>query len=300
MDSVKVDTFGLPINKDISFATHKSRPSERAMKRQLKVLQNFAPLLKQLLKSDEEILLAVRACSPMSMFEQLTTGWMIFYLKRCVLVFTNKRILHFPTGTNFRPKSSIAEIFYGDIAEAKVRGFFGRALTLKYRTGKEESFNYVESPDFKKLKAILPSLPKETHPSEVSERHHLCPRCQARLLKGRFNCPACHLQFKDGERAIRLSILFPGGGYFYTKHPFMGIGYALAEGALLILVIAGFINVLMGGGGSEGWGSVLSLAVALIIAKIETIFHAKHYVNEYIPLDKNLTSALEPATFSGS
>jgi hypothetical protein len=46
MDSVKVDTFGLPINKDISFATHKSRPSQRAMKRQLKVLQNFAPLLK--------------------------------------------------------------------------------------------------------------------------------------------------------------------------------------------------------------------------------------------------------------
>lgn len=300
MDSAKVDTFGLRVNRDISFATHKSRPSQRVMNRQLKILQNFAPILKQLLQSDEEILLAVRACSPMSLFEQLTTSWMIFYLKRCVLIFTNKRILHFPTGTNFRPKSSIAEILYGDIAEAKVRGFFGRAFTLTYRTGKEESFNYVESPDFKKLKAILPSLPKEIHPSEVSERHHLCPRCRARLLKGRFSCPACRLPFKDGERAMRLSILYPGGGYFYTKHLLMGIGYALAESALLIFLITGLINVLMGRGGSEGWEAVFALAVALIIAKIETIYHAKHYVNEFIPIDENFASTLRPATSSGS
>jgi hypothetical protein len=148
----------------------------------LKVLKNFAPTLKQLLKPDEEILLAVRASSPMSWFEQLTTGWIIYYLKRCVLVFTNKRILHFPTKMNFAPKASVAQILYSDVAEAKVSGFFGRVLKLKYKTGKMESFNYVESPEFKKLKAMLPTLPKESHPSEVSERHHLCPKCQARLL----------------------------------------------------------------------------------------------------------------------
>jgi hypothetical protein len=291
MDTVQIDTFGLRINKGISFTTDKDKPHKGTMNRQLKILRDFAPILKQFLKPDEEILLAVRACSPMSLFEQMTMGWIIFYLKRCVLVVTNKRILHFPSKTNFAPKATVAQILYGDIAEAKLRGFLGRVLTLKYRSGKKEGFNYIQSPEFKKLKAILASLPKGGQPSEVSERHHLCPRCQARLLKGRFSCPNCHLKFKDGERALRLSILYPGGGYFYTKHPFLGIGDAIVEGFLLIAVIAGLVDLLMGKGGPEDWVSVFLLGVVLIVEKDETIYHAKHYVNEYIPLDENFVPA---------
>jgi hypothetical protein len=287
MDGVQVDTFGLRIKQDICFTTHDNKPNKGTTNRQLKILRDFAPLLKQVLKPDEEILLAVRASSPMSWFEQLTTGWIIYYLKRCVLVFTNKRILHLPTRTNFKPKPSVAQILYGDVAEAKVSGFLGRVLKLKYKTGRKESFNYVESPEFKKLKAMLPSLPREGQPSEVSERHHLCPRCQARLLTGKFICPNCHLKFKDGERAWRLSILWPGGGYFYTRHPFLGFADAITEGVLLIVVIAGLIDVLAGEGGSEAWVSVLMFGAMLIIEKAETIYHAKHYVNEYIPEDEN-------------
>jgi hypothetical protein len=291
MDGIQVDTFGLRVNKDISFTTEKNKPHKATMNRQLQLLRAFAPILKQFLKPDEEILLAVTASSPMSWFEQLTTGWIIFYLKRCVLVFTNKRILHFPTKTNFAPKPSVAQILYGDIAEVRVSGFFGRVLKLKYKTGKKESFNYVAPAEFKKLKAILPSLPKEGQPSEVSERHHLCPRCGARLLKGKFNCPNCQLQFKDGERALKLSLIYPGGGYFYTRHPFLGVGDAVVEGLLLLVVIAALVDVLAGEGGPEAWASVVLFGAALIIEKAETIYHAKHYVNEYIPLNDNFVPA---------
>lgn len=290
MEAVQVDTFGLRVNKD-SFTTEKNKPHKATMNRQLQLLRAFAPILKQFLKPDEEILLAVTASSPMSWFEQLTTGWVIFYLKRCVLIFTNKRILHFPTKTNFAPKPSVAQILYGDIAEVKVSGFFGRVLKLRYKTGKKESFNYVQPGEFKKLKAMLPSLPKEGQPSEVGERHHLCPRCAARLLKGRFDCPNCRLQFKDGERALKLSLLYPGGGYFYTRHPFLGVGDAIVEGLLLLVVIAGLVDVLAGEGGPEAWASVVLFGAALIIEKAETIYHAKHYVNEYIPLDDNFVPA---------
>lgn len=291
MDAVQVDTFGLRVNQDISFTTEKNKPHKATMNRQLQLLRAFAPILKQFLKPDEEILLAVKASSPMSLFEQLTMGWIIFYLKRCVLVFTNKRILHFPTRMNFAPKSSVAQILYGDIAEAKASGFFGRVLKLKYKSGKKESFNYVQPGEFKKLKAILPSLPKEGQPSQVSERCHLCPKCGARLLKGRFDCPNCQLKFKDGERAMRLSLLYPGGGYFYTGHPLLGIGDAILEGILLLLVTGGVIDALVGEAGSEAWASVFFFGVALIIEKAETIYHAKHYVNEYIPLDQNFAPA---------
>lgn len=292
MDGVQVDTFGLPVSSDIIFTTHKNKPHKGTINRQVKILRDFAPVLKQLLKPDETILLAVKASSPMSMFELLTTGWIIYYLKRCVLVFTNKRILHFPTKTNFAPKPSVAQILYGDIAEVKLSSFFGRVLNLKYKTGKKESFNYVQPADFKKLKAILPSFSKESQPSEVSERHHLCPRCQARLLKGRFSCPACQLKFKDGERAMTLSLLYPGGGYFYTGHPFLGVGDALVESFLLIVVIAGLVNLLIGEGAPGAWASVVIYGVALIIEKAETIYHTKHYVHEYIPLEDNFSPAV--------
>jgi hypothetical protein len=285
MDGTQVDTFGLPINQSVCFTNHKNNLHLGARKRQLKTLRELAPMLKQILQSDEEVLLAVRAASPMSWFEQITTGWVIYLLKRCVLVFTNKRVLHFPTRMNFKPKASVAEICYGDVMEAKASGFLGRALKLKYRSGKKEDFNYIESPSFQKLKALLPTLPKGGAPAEAGERRHLCPRCRARLTPKTYSCASCRLQFKDGARAIRLSILYPGGGYFYTGHFWLGIGDAIAEALLLIGVIAAGIDALSGEK-PEAWVSVLFFGVALLIEKAETIYHAKHYISEYIPEDE--------------
>jgi hypothetical protein len=295
MDGVQVDTFGLRVNQEICFTAHNNQFHKGTRDRQLKILRGWAPTLKQVLKPDEEIWLAVRAVSPMSWFEQLTTGWMIYYLKRCGLVFTNKRILHLPTTMNFKPKFSVAQVAYGDIAETKLAAFLGRVLKLKYRSGKKESFNYIEPRDFKKLKVLLPSLPREGQPSEVSERHHLCPRCQARLLKGKFTCPSCRLQFKDGERAIKLSILYPGGGYFYTGHPILGIGDAIVEGVLLIILIGGLITAWAGDQGAEARILVAIVGGALALEKAQTIYHAIHYVNEYIPLEKTFAPVTAPA-----
>lgn len=295
MEGVQVDTFGLRINRDVCFTTHNTTSHRGTTNRQLKVLRDVAPFLKQVLMPDEEIWLAVRASSPMSWVEQLTTGSIIYRLKRCVLVFTNKRILHLPTTINFKPKSSVAQTVYGDLAEARVSGFMGRALKLAYKSGKKESFLYLESPEFKKLEALLLSLPKDSRASEVSERHHLCPRCQGRLYAGKFICPSCGLQFKDCERAIKLSILFPGGGYFYTRHPLLGIGDAITEGVLLILLTSALIDALSGHGRPDAWISVLIFGAALTIEKAQTIYHAKHYVNEFIPENENFAPLAAPA-----
>jgi hypothetical protein len=108
---------------------------------------------------------------------------------------------------NFKPKASVAQILYGDVAEAKVSGFMGRLLTLKYRSGKRESFNYVESPEFKKLKALLSALPKGDRPSEVSGRHHLCPRCNARLFAEKYTLaklPVAVQRRRAGDQVVDL------------------------------------------------------------------------------------------------
>jgi hypothetical protein len=220
----------------------------------------------------------------MSFLEQWTTGWVIYYLKRCVLIFTNKRVLHFPTKRDFTPKQSVSQIRYGDIEEFKLSGFLGRVLKIEYKSGKKEKFYYIKSREFKKLKT-LQQLFIKSQSSNVGERHFLCPRCVTPLVKDIFSCPNCHLEFKNAKDAIRLSILLPGGGYFYTRHPLLGIMDAITEGLLIIFLLANVVGTLRR---IELWGPVLFVAILLFFEKLITIYHAKHYISEYLPVDTNI------------
>lgn len=157
-DMSKHESLNLPINKDICFSNHKKEFKVKIRKDQTKLLTKFAPSLKPLLEPGEEILIAVTATSPMSFLEQGTTGWMIYYLKRCVLIFTNKRILHFPTKSNYSPKYSLSQIRYGDVEKFRLSGFLGRVLKLEYRSGKKEKFCYIKSREFRRLKNAPVSL----------------------------------------------------------------------------------------------------------------------------------------------
>lgn len=147
----KPDSLNLPINREICFSNHKEEFKEKIMKNQTKILARFVPFLKLLLEPGEEVWLGVEATSPMSFLEQWTTGWVIYYLKRCVLIFTNKRILHFPTKHDFKPKHSVSQIRYGDIEEFKLSGFLGRVLKIEYKSGKKEKFYYINQENSKNL-----------------------------------------------------------------------------------------------------------------------------------------------------
>jgi hypothetical protein len=71
----------------------------------------------------------------------------------------------------------------------------------------------------------------------------------------------------------------------------LGIGDAILESLLLIWVVVGVVHFFTGDGGAERWASVLIPGLALIFEKVETIFHARHYVNEYIPAEQNFAPA---------
>jgi hypothetical protein len=55
---------------------------------------------------------------------------------------------------------------------------------------------------------------------------------------------------------------------------------------LLIALVGALIDWLTGATGPGGWLSVVLIAGLLALEKVETVYHAKHYVNEYIPLEK--------------
>ncbi len=286
-DLVNTDTFGLPVNRAVCFSTHKDTFHEGTKKRQVKILKPLVPLLKQLLEPDEQILRAIRACSPMTILQQLTAGAYIYYIKRCVLILTNKRILHFPTRGNYSPRKSVSEVRYGDIAKAKVRGFLGGVLTLEYRSGRREKFYRLPSREVKKLKGLLAMLPGDRQVSPAKERVHVCPKCLSLLQKRRYSCSSCRLEFKDETQAARMALLVPGGGYFYAKLPALGILYGMGEAALLVLIVILLVAIAAGRGDAEEWAALIGLVFLLGVEKLLAVNHARHFIQEYLPVDED-------------
>lgn len=273
------ETMGLPVKTEFMFRNTKGVEKKGIKKRQLRLLKKVS-FLSRFLAPDEQILLVTTACSPISVMEQLTTGWMLYYLKRALLVFTNKRIIHIPATVSYDYRHSIAQIGYNDVESIKM-GW--RTLKVRYRNGKKENFLYIGARERKKIKALMSRLKRAGTPSPYRQRYHLCPSCTASLQVGKWTCPSCRLEFKNSRRARLLSLLIPGGGYFYTGHWFLGLSDLLVELTLLLWIVAPTGDSDVTGG--PLWVARGMFAVLLIIEKWMTIYHAEHYVREYIPLD---------------
>lgn len=281
----------LPVDEEVIFTNHKGAHSKRVEKRQAKLL-NKVTFLAPFLGEGEEVLQVTTGCSPASLIEQLFTGWIVFYLKRSLLIFTNRRVFHVPTKADFSYRNSISQICYADCESLAMKG---RTLVVRYRDGSKEKFFYVPRREAKKLKALLPSVPKEGLRSEAGRRVHLCPRCTRELTQGVFFCSNCQLEFKSRTEGRKLSLLWPGGGYFYTRHPFLGIADAMTEAMLIALVVSCALDGLGGEAGSEqAWAVAGIMAFALAFEKLLTIYHTDHFIKEYLPKDTKIEPGSAP------
>lgn len=275
-------------DQSTAFANHKGVSKPRIEKRQRKLASKLPPL-ERFLEPDERVLKLTTGCSPTPLLEQLTMGWIVFYINRALLVFTDRRILHVPTTPGFRYRDSIAEIRYSDCKDIRVRA---RLMFVEYHGGNKERFLGLAGPERRWIKEFCKSLRFDEQPASegsraASKRRHLCPGCTSPLEDEIYECRSCRLPFKDLGTAIRLSIALPGGGYFYTGHPFLGIGDFLVEAGLLFLVVESVWRAVQGASGA--WVTAVVFGVVLVIEKLITIYHARRYVNEYIPQERPVT-----------
>ena len=80
-------TLDAPIDADTLFANHKGKYKKRLEKKRRRLLgqiNDLAPIL----KPGEKIRGIYAAVSPVTVPEQLLTGWIVYYLKRCIFVVT--------------------------------------------------------------------------------------------------------------------------------------------------------------------------------------------------------------------
>jgi hypothetical protein len=271
--------FGLPVDLAVIFSNYKNAYKKRIEKRQRWFIVRLS-FLKPFLELDEKILQVTTGHSPTTIFEKMGLGWFFVYLKRSLLVFTDRRIFHVPTTPAYRYRYSVAQIPYRLCRSICMKR---RNLILDYKTsGVTEKFFSLAGREKKKIREILKTVPVSDDGLSAGGRTHLCPRCAAPLSASGYACRRCHLKFKTGTLAALMAVLLPGGGYFYIRQPFLGAMSAILEISLLAVVGTAYDNLVHG-----DKPFLLAGAVTLfILQKIAAAVHAGVFIKEFVPRQK--------------
>jgi hypothetical protein len=282
---------GVPVREDVAFANHKGVEKSGLRKRAEQLLDKLQEPLRKFLEPDEAVFCIARAQVMPSGVEQMFLGWHAMFLMPGVLVLTNRRLLHLLVERNGTWKRTVRCARWGDVEEAKAKGFLGARLTAKYRDGRKEVYSALTGDDAKRiqllLECLIPAGAAETSPA--LSMTSLCPECRSTLTPGIYECPSCRRAFKDEQTALQRSWLIPGGGFFYTGHPYLGISHGLVE-AVLLLFVGGWLLTAVGvfGSAPEDRASALAGAVvaAIILALNKWVMAraAKRQVRNYIPV----------------
>ena len=288
---------GLRLREDTAYTDHKGRENDSARRSVEKALSPLAGILQNLLEADEAILYAARA-------EQITLGWYPQYVGQTTLVLTDRRLLHLAVARNGQWKRSVRSLHWGDLQDAKIKGWLARTMELRYASGLQEMYWAIRARDAKKLRVLVPVL-LAAYRGQVTPRQgmtSLCPECKTALTVRVYQCTQCGLVFKDEQTMVRRSLLIPGGGYFYTGQHFLGVLDFLAEGYLLLLLAAFVLLAFLGdeptAPGEEALTTLDALMFAgfigflLALEKLITIHHCRRMVRDFIPTaDKRLVTA---------
>ena len=275
--------FGLPVDRETLFSNHKKIYKKRIENRQRNFIVKL-PFLKPFLKTGEKILLVSTGYSPIAFLAQYVTGFLFVYLKRSLFVFTNHRIFHVPTTPNYKFRQSLSQIYYAGCQSLELKG--GTLVVQYAKSGKIEKFKAMALSERKKIRALLKQKPFSGTKSQVGERFHLCPQCTRLLTAAKYVCESCGLKFKNKIFAYILAILFPGGGYFYTRNYLIGLLDAVVEIFLLVYIAVILQDVLNGVEGKMG--KMLVIGAIFAAVKIISVIHSTHFVNEFIPRKKEV------------
>jgi hypothetical protein len=273
--------FGLPVDLAVIFSNYKNAYKKRIEKRQRWFIVRLS-FLKPFLEVDEKILQVTTGHSPTTILEKMGLGWLFVYLKRSLLVFTDRRIFHVPTTPAYRYRYSVAQIPYRLCRSISMNG---RNLILVYKASRmTEKFFSLAGREKKKIREILKSVPVSNDGAAAGGRTHLCPRCAAPLSVSGYVCRRCHLRFKTGTLATLMAVLLPGGGYFYIRQPFLGVMSAIVEIFLLAVVATACGN--LAHGDPPFW--LAGAAILFILEKTAAAVHAAVFIKEFVPRQKKI------------
>jgi hypothetical protein len=294
----RVSANGVSIREDVLYTDAKGNPDERGQKRADGALSALREILPSLLEPNEAVLYVIKGCqAPVGVLEQLFLGWYIYRVTATRLVFTNLRLLHFGMESDKKWNRTLKSVRWGDLLQAKTKGWINRLLELKYAKGTKERYWRLRRKDSQKakviLEAVMPLSRGEATPAQGME--FLCPNCRAALTARTYQCASCGQKFKDEKTLLRWTLLIPGGGYLYSGLTFLGVMTFLTEGAFLLAVVyyalmaLGLVAPETSANGrrmqaGELWTAVIVLAVFLGLNKAVEYLHSRRVIRKFLPL----------------
>lgn len=239
---------GVRIREDAVFCNRKGLEKPAIRKRAEKIIEALREVLVKALGPEEMVLDVVRCQSPLGVLEQLTLGWYVYYITRAVLVFTNQRLLCFRVreggtfGGKLEWKRGVRSASWGDIEEAKVKGWLIPTLNIKYRDGRKETFRGMAGGHARKIKTLLTAIQTSggAQASATQGMAPLCPGCFTDLTPQVYECGKCRLEFKN-ESTLLKRLFIPGGDYFYVGLRYLGVVHSI--GGVIFLVSAIFYGL---------------------------------------------------------
>lgn len=277
--------FGIPVDRNILFANHKGVYKKGIEKRQRKLIIKI-PFIKPFLDSDERVLMITTGYSPLTSFEKYIIGWFFIYLKRSLFIFTDKRLFHVPTTPIFSYRHIISQIIFKHCRSISVNG--GKLVVQYLKLGKTERFIGLAGKEKKRVNMLLKKIEFGRQQKGTAHRTNLCPQCTTILNLRQNKCVACKLNFKTSFMGNLLTLLVPGGGYFYVRQYFLGFLSAIIEilliGALVLLVTD------ISNGISAGYLWLITAFIAFTAIKFFSIFHVSTFISEIIPQKKSVTA----------
>jgi len=290
---------GVRVREDTLYTNHKGQEKSGIRKRTDKALDKLQEILRKMLGPEEVVLYIARGQAPASALEQITFGWYIYRVTAAVLVLTNRRLLLFLTKHDGSWRRIVRAVVWGDVQEAKVKGWLSHTLRIRYRNGKKETYWGLGWGDAKKIRVLLGALfslgARQT--SAAGGIVSLCPNCLAQLTPQVYECLNCKLSFKDEKSVVRRALLIPGGGYFYVGYWLLGMGHFIVEALFLYWTVMfglaglGVIKLTPESppGQPEASEPVVYLfsagftAFIVIIAKLMAIHNCRRLIREFIP-----------------
>lgn len=221
---------GIPVREDLLFTNAKGDEKPALRKAAETSLDKLKQVLPRLLEPGETVLYITAAVTALNFMEQMTLGVYAFQLKGVTLVFTDRRLLRFRRKSkglrDWEWSRGLQMVRWGDVGEATVKGWLVRVLTLKYRTGRKETYRITGFGPGKKVGVLMPALvPPGTGGAGASTGQDIacvCPECFKPLALQTYQCAGCGLQFKNEKTLLWRNFLVPGGGFFYTGWTWLG------------------------------------------------------------------------------
>jgi len=289
---------GIMVRDDTAFTNRKGVEKRGIRRRTERALDKLQEPLRKILEPDEAVLYMARAQNVVGGTGQFFLGSHYYFLAPTMVVLTNRRLLYLLVAWNGEWKRSMRGARWGDIEEAKVTSLLGSGIRIKCRDGKKEVYRGMLRDDSTKiqvlLEALLPQAGNET--SSALGMTSYCSECRAALIPEVYECPSCRLHFKDEKTVVKRSLLIPGGGFFYTGHPFVGMLHAMGD--LILVIFAGlWIMVMLGIAHSRpvpAREAVDKGAALIVIAFVAVIWVAQKWI--LIRVSRKLVQNYIPAS----